>query len=227
MKKSFVTLLILHCFLSISIAQLSYDTLYKRTYYEQKVSQFKLLKQGSIRPIVFLGDSITDMGEWAELFGSTNVLNRGISSDITFGVLNRLDETIARKPSKIFILIGINDIARNIPDSVIVGNYEKIVQQIQQHSPNTKIYIQSILPTNNNFTEFKNHQNKTEHITFINTQLQKIATAYKATYVNIASVLLNDEQMLDSKYTNDGLHLKGEGYMAWKNYLIKNNYCCN
>jgi lysophospholipase L1-like esterase len=214
------------CLQSNIQAQLSYDTSYKRTYYEQKLTQFNMLKKSAIKPIVFLGDSITDMGEWAELFGTTMVLNRGISADITFGVLNRLQEVTQRQPSKIFILIGINDVARNIPDSIIVANYTKIVQRIRKESPATKIYIQSLFPTNNNFTEFKNHQNKTEHIAFINQQLQQIAQQNQAVYVNVASVLVDANNKLSSAFTNDGLHLKGEGYLAWKNYLIQHNYCC-
>jgi lysophospholipase L1-like esterase len=31
---------------------------------------------------------------------------------------------------------------------------------------------------------------------------------------------------LNKLYTNDGLHLTGEGYMVWKNELINKRYCC-
>mgnify|MGYP000061554644 CR=1 FL=1 len=64
--------------------------------------------------IIFLGNSITDIGEWTEVWQDIHVKNRGISGDNTFGVLARLDEVVSSKPSKIFIMIGINDISKNI-----------------------------------------------------------------------------------------------------------------
>jgi len=57
------------------------------------------------------------------------VINRGIAGDITFGVLGRLDEVIARKPAKLFIKIGINDISKNIPDEIIVENILTMVRK--------------------------------------------------------------------------------------------------
>src|SRR5690349_16498569 len=64
--------------------------------------------------IIFLGNSITEGGQWTKLTGDASVINRGISGDITYGVLKRLPDIIKRKPSKLFILIGINDIAKDI-----------------------------------------------------------------------------------------------------------------
>ena len=47
---------------------------------------------------IFLGNSITEMGDWKTLTGDTTVLNRGIGGDITYGVLDRLDEVIRHRP---------------------------------------------------------------------------------------------------------------------------------
>src|SRR5690606_42060066 len=52
----------------------------------------------------------------------------------SFGVIRRIDEAVRGRPSAIFILIGINDLGRNIPDSIIVRNHERIVRYIQTHS---------------------------------------------------------------------------------------------
>jgi len=60
----------------------------------------------------------------------STVINRGIGGDITFDVLQRLDDVIKRKPSKLFILIGINDIGKDIPDAVIADNYRKIITRV-------------------------------------------------------------------------------------------------
>ena len=98
----------------------------------------------SNKDIVFLGNSITaGIPIGMNCCSCNNARNRGISGDITFGVLERLDEVIEGKPAKVFILIGINDISRNIPDSVIIRNYRKMVTRIQTGSPATKIYLQT------------------------------------------------------------------------------------
>lgn len=204
-------------------AQQGYDTTFRSYYYDQKLSLFEKMPTPA-QAVVWLGDSITDGGEWSELFPEQKNLNRGISADNTFGVLYRLPEIIRRKPSKIFILIGINDIARNIPDSVILRNYRRIIETIQAQSPATRLFVQSILPTNDQFPQFKNHQHKTEHIRYINNALQNLCAEKKITLVNLYDAFLDAEGKLDNRYTNDGLHLTGEGYLRWKEVLVQGGY---
>lgn len=200
-----------------------YDTTFHTTYYDQKVTQFRMLPDTK-REIIFLGNSITDIGEWVEIWQNPRVKNRGISSDVTFGVLNRLDEVVSSKPEKVFIMIGINDIAKNIPDSVILDNHKKIIRYIKEASPSTTIYEQSILPTNSDFTEFKRHQNKTEHILAVNKGLEELARQEKITFINLYPLFTDNSGKLSNSYTNDGLHLLGAGYELWKNYLREKKY---
>jgi lysophospholipase L1-like esterase len=200
-------------------AQATIDTTYKTTYYEQKVTLFRLLPNTK-GEIIFLGNSITDIGEWAEIWQNKKVHNRGISGDNTFGVLARLDEVTASKPAKIFIMIGINDIAKETPDSIIIVNYKKIISRIKIESPATKIIVQSILPTNNDFTEFKRHQNKMEHVLFVNASLENYCKEMGLVYVDLYTAFLDENKKLDKKYTNDGLHINGYGYMKWKEILV-------
>ncbi len=204
-------------------AQVKVDTTYMSTYYEQKVTLFRLLPDTK-KEIIFLGNSITDIGEWAEIWNNKKVKNRGISGDNTFGVLARLGEVLSSAPSKIFIMIGINDIARETPDSIIISNYKKILKSIQAQSPATKIFVQSILPTNDNFTEFKRHQQKTAHIIVINKVLEQYCVANKIIYVDLYSSFLDQDKKLNRQYTNDGLHINGAGYLKWKEILIQKGY---
>jgi lysophospholipase L1-like esterase len=204
-------------------AQQTYDSTYRFYYYDQKLSMFEQMPTPK-NCIIWVGDSITDGGEWSELFPNYNTMNRGISSDITFGILNRLHEITRRKPKKVFILIGINDISRNIPDDVILRNYRKIIDSLRIQTPSTQIYIQSILPANNNYKDFKNHQNKTEHILFLNSELKKLCTEKKINYVNLYDAFIDKEGKLNPLYTNDGLHLTGKGYVKWKEVLLTNKY---
>ncbi len=57
-------------------------------YWDRKSSLFEILLYAE--DIVMLGNSITDGGEFSELFGIHNIKNRGISSDVITGVEKRL-----------------------------------------------------------------------------------------------------------------------------------------
>jgi lysophospholipase L1-like esterase len=169
--------------------------------------------------IIFLGNSITAGVEWQELLGNPNIRNRGISGDITFGVLARLDEITAGQPAKVFILIGINDIAKNIPDSVISANHRRIVRYIKSHAPRTKIYLHTLLPVNKEFAKHQTHYNKDEHILRVNENLKLIAKEEKVELIDLHSKFLNANGKLIDKYTYDGLHLTAEGYRHWAGIL--------
>jgi lysophospholipase L1-like esterase len=188
------------------------------TYWHQKASLFKLLPNARDE-IIFLGNSITDGCEWAELFGDSNIKNRGISGDVTDGVLDRLDEIVESKPKMIFLMIGVNDLARGKSEEYIVTNIKKIVNNIRSASPKTRIYIESVLPVNPAFERFENHVNKTAEILNINKMLQDLARESEITYIDIHLLLADENNLLRPKYTNDGLHLTGAAYLVWKSAI--------
>ena len=210
MKHILITLFVV-LFAQISDAQ----TQKYSTFYMQRSSLFNKLSITS-KDIVFIGNSITNGAEWNELFPQKRVKNRGISGDTSEGVFDRLDAVVKGKPAKIFILIGVNDISREIKVETIVLNMKRIVEKIQKESPKTKIYIQSILPVNPDFEMFKGHM-KPELIKEINQFYQNIAQEYNVNYIDLYSHFLEDgTDKMNKKYTNDGLHLLGEGYLLWR-----------
>ena len=194
------------------------DSAVRPAAYKLRLDLFKRYPNSS-KDIIFLGNSITQGVDWAELLQNPNCKNRGISGDITYGVLERLGEVTEGKPAKVFVLIGINDIEHNIPDTLIVNNYRRIIRQIKVASPKTKIYFHTLLPVNNEFTQFKKHYNKDEHIAFVNTELKKITEAEKITLIDLHPHFLDASNKLDKRYTQDGLHLNADGYQVWAGIL--------
>jgi lysophospholipase L1-like esterase len=176
--------------------------------------------------IMFLGNSITEGGDWKKLTGDSTVLNRGIGGDITFGILNRLPEILRHQPSKVFLLIGINDIGKDIPDAVIVDNILKIAAAIKAGSPSTQLYIQSILPLNPEVQGFPQHYDKQEHVLHTNKLLAEACEKNGLTFVNIHDLFTDGKGLLRADLTGDGLHLKsgGEGYVKWVAYLRSKKY---
>lgn len=165
--------------------------------------------------IVFLGNSITDGAEWYELLGNKRIRNRGISADVTEGILLRLDAITKLKPAKIFIMIGVNDLSRNMPVSDITANYRKILERIKSESPKTRVYIQSVLPVNPATGMALNHTNKTDLIMELNANLRTLAAESGHTYIDLFSVMADVNNHLPRKYSIDGLHLSYEGYRVW------------
>ncbi|MGH2644303.1 MAG: family 20 glycosylhydrolase, partial [Chitinophagaceae bacterium] len=193
------------------------DSLFS-TYYLQRVSQFRLLPYTK-NDVIFLGNSITDGGEWTEMFNDVHVLNRGISGDVTKGVLNRLDDIVARKPDKVFLLIGTNDLARGILPDTVIKNILRIVSLIHAYSPATEMYVQSIFPVNPDKHIFPTHVNKSKDIIYINRHLEEDAKTSGYTFIDVFDALKDKEGYLNLHYTNDGLHLLGPGYMIWKHIV--------
>lgn len=184
-------------------------------YWNQRASHFRQLPNTK-GEIIFLGDSITDGCNWTELFNDVRIKNRGISGDVTPGILTRLDEVVESKPTKIFLMIGINDLAIGFSPEQIVNNIKAIVKSIQKESPDTLVYLEGILPVNSDYSNFPNHNNKTQEILGINRVLKRLAEEYGVTYIDLHSRFIVDDYKLNPEYTNDGLHLTGAGYMAWK-----------
>jgi hexosaminidase len=193
------------------------DSLFS-TYYHQRLSHFRTLPITK-NDIIFLGNSISDGGEWSELFADNRFKNRGISGDVSAGVLNRMDEIISRKPAKVFLLIGINDLSRSISTDSIFKNITKIASYLKQESPSTKLYVQSILPVNDVYKKFGSHTNKGEQITLLNGTLKQNSERYQYTYVDLHSSFCDENGKMIKELTNDGLHLKGDGYLLWKHLI--------
>ncbi|MBD0265401.1 MAG: G-D-S-L family lipolytic protein [Tolypothrix sp. Co-bin9] len=186
-------------------------------YYLHKKSQFEKLPK-SESDIIMLGDSITDEGEWTELLG-LNVKNRGISGDTIERILHRLDTILESKPKQIFLMIGINDLVNEGKSvAATLEEYKKILRNFQEETPNTKIFVQSVLPVNNKVHLYWQDNN---NILKLNSGLKKLAKEFNYEYIDIFSLLLDSENQLDAQYTLDGLHINGQAYLVWKAVIEK------
>ena len=189
------------------------------TFYYQRATLFEVLPT-SKSDIIFLGNSITNGGEWAELLGNPHAKNRGISGDTTQGVLDRLSTITKGKPSKIFLLIGTNDLSRGKSVDEVAKNVEKIVERVKRESPATKLYVQSVLPVNPKFNKFLGHMNRQKDIAVLNAKIKAIAARHGVTYIDVyKSLVTPSTDVMNPEYTNDGLHLLGKGYLKWVDVL--------
>lgn len=208
MKKSvLLVLMILSLFATCKAQENKYST-----YYYQRVTLFEVLPTDTT-DIIFLGNSITDGAEWFELLDNRHCKNRGISGDTTSGVYDRLGVITKGQPSKVFLLIGINDLGRGATTDAVFDGIVRIVQRLQSESPRTEIYLLSILPVNDSTGLFTGHTARWSEIVPLNTRLSEMAKERCITFIDLFPHLaLSDEEKLDLRYSNDGLHLMGAGY---------------
>ncbi len=191
--------------------------MYETPFYWDKKTHFDTLPTSDAE-IIFLGDSLTDLCEWHELFKGLYIKNRGICGDTTEGILNRIDGIIEAKPKKVFLLIGINDINQGRAVDDIFKGYKKILETIQSSSPKTQVFIQSLLPVNNQ--KFPNH-GVNDKVRALNVKLQELAKELSFPYIDLFSFFLDNNQELDAQYTTDGIHLNGQGYLVWQENIEK------
>lgn len=185
------------------------------TYYDRRVSLFEFLPVFE-DDIIFMGNSITDGGEFSELLQMPNVKNRGISSDVMSGVEKRLEQVLRGKPKKLFLLIGINDVSHKLTVDQLAARYSKLVKRIRELSPSTKVYLQSVMPVNNDFGRYKTLYGKEQTIKLFNERIARIADEEGCVFIDLTPALADPKTgKLQRKFTNDGLHLTGAGYKAW------------
>lgn len=189
------------------------------SYFLDRDELFKTLHTDS-NSIVFIGTSLTQNFELAEFFQNLNLRNRGINGDVTEGVLARIDPILITKPAKLFIEIGINDLGTGVQRDHVAENYKELIRRIQDSSPGTKIYVQSLFPTQVEGGRYTTYCNKKVNgdIVYLNNELRKLTSLYKITFIDTYSGFVSDGQ-LNPIYSVDGIHLNAAGYKLWAKIL--------
>lgn len=189
------------------------DNVIHDPYYMMKQSMFNNARTNE-GCVIFLGDSLTDWLNLDELLPEVNALNRGIAADTTSGVLQRLDEVIRHKPSKLFLLIGVNDIAMGVGPEKITDNIRQVITRLKEGTPETKIYLQTLLPTNSALHK----QRPNDKINAVNKMLKSLAVESGCELVDL-NALLSENGELPARYTFDGLHINGEAAKKWIEHI--------
>ena len=187
---------------------------------EKIQTKYRELNQISvIEPdIIFIGDSIVEYYPLQELLGTTKtIVNRGIRGYQTGLLLDNLDAHLyGDTVDQIVLLIGTNDIGKDVPMSQALTNLESVIQSISRDYPLSQIKLVSILPVHQR-EEYKQtvYIRTNEKIKAWNQAYQELAFAYmQVEYVSVFEELLDQEGQLKSDYTTDGLHLSVSGYQA-------------
>lgn len=208
---------------TVKCARLQYyiDTQHQNKYTElwgQRATIFEALPVDT-NDIVMLGNSLTHGCEWHELLDMPNVLNRGIIGDVIQGIRLRVDPILDGHPKKIFLLSGVNDVSHNLSADSIANAMGELIDYIRTRSPQTRLYVQSMLPINNSFGRYKNLKDKEQVIRDANALIAAMAQDKGFTWINLYPAVADKDGNLRTDLTNDGLHLLAPGYRIWADII--------
>ena len=193
----------------------------KKMKVERYGEENKTVKTGQV---VFTGSSLMEMFPINKLLAEhgdeTIIYNRGVGGFLSNELLAVIDVcAIDLKPSKVFINIGTNDLSwDNIPISEMIGNYDKIISEIEKNVPDVKIYLMAYYPVN---FEAASEEMKeclkirtNDKINRANEEVKKLADKHGQRYIDINRNLKDEHGRLKSEYTIEGMHINEDGYRA-------------
>ena len=160
--------------------------------------------------VLFLGDSITEAGDWVKLFPNITSANQGISWDTVAGVGSRLPQIILNSPDKIFIKIGTNDIGYDHDPVDMAAELEDVIKVLKFARPDTKIYLQSVLP--------RELSNKAK-VAAINAEYEKVAADMNIPFIDLTGAFRAQNGAMREDLSDDELHLNAKGYDVWRNAI--------
>lgn len=220
-SKTLIAIIIIICLLTFIIYHYT-------TFNHHKVKVVTKIKEVEKVPAnyLFLGDSITDFYDLDKYYNELPVVNSGISGNTTDDILNDMKKRAYQyNPSKVFLLIGTNDLIHNKSNEEIVEKVEKIIEEIKENRSKAEIYLQSIYPVNYKLSPYMVKSRKNDDIKEINEKLEDYCEDNDITYIDMYDLLKDKDDNFNSKYTKDGLHPNDDGYEVitkeLKKYLDK------
>ena len=185
------------------------------------------LERGKSGPIgvLFLGDSITQgwtkaPDVWKEHYEKYQPANFGIGGDQTQHVIWRIEngELDGIKPKVVVLMLGTNNSGANTAAQIAAAD-KKIVQQIRQKLPNTKVLVLAIFPrgprTNAEGKVIDDGVKRMEIINAVNQELAKLDDGKMVRYLDINKKFLNAQGKIPNDVMPDQLHPNLKGYEIW------------
>jgi len=199
----------------VAAPKLGKDGAPQATFMKMHESFLKRGKDGKIG-VLFLGDSITEgwagkgKDVWTKTYGALDPANVGIGGDQTQHVLWRIDngELDGISPRVVVLMIGTNNIG--YPAEDIARADTKIVEEIHQKLPDTKLLLLGIFPRAAAASDPRRAKIKA-----VNAELAKLDDGSKTRYLDIGDKFLSPDGSLSKDIMPDYLHPNAKGYQIW------------
>ncbi len=178
---------------------------------------------------VFIGDSLTTGITLYDVMSNTTVLaSTGINLENVFTkeVIKQGENTVTvfdalkqKQPAKIYVMLGANGISQ-MEDSWILQQYDRLIKELKSQQPQAIIYVQSVLPINEEiFHQKYNNKLTNPKIDEINQQILKLAEDNQVYFIDLNTLFKDESGGMPREATPDGLHIKSEQYIQWFDFL--------
>lgn len=188
----------------------------KRKYNKQlDIISHRDIEQGQI---VLLGDCIMENIDMAKYFQDMTIYNNSLSGDTTTTLQQTLyKRAIKYKPSKLFLSIGLNDIAdETLSVKEIYNNIVAILTELKRRTRDTEVILVTLLPVHPSMRGHGVHERAKDidniEVEMLNYYLKNYARRKHLRIVDAYKHLKNDFDQLHIQYTSDGFHLNEKGY---------------
>lgn len=181
----------------------------------------------------FVGDSRTDgFMLYSGIGTGENLTSNGLSifrlaekKALTIGTEKyTLLEALAMKEyGKVYLSLGINELGYNGKnDERFYTSYCAAIDEIRRVQPNAVIYIQGLIPLNEEQIEAYNgnkYNLSNEHLRVFNDLLRRAAQDKQVVYLDLYAEFADENGSLPEEDSRDGVHLKKEPCKRWLEYL--------
>ncbi|SFD09627.1 Lysophospholipase L1 [Chitinophaga sp. CF118] len=195
------------------------------SFYDWDARHNEILTMNSVQApkVLLIGNSITHFwgglpaaplargaDSWKEVLDPLGTRNLGFGYDRVENVLWRVyhDELDGYQASKIYIMIGTNNLGINTDEEIVAG-LKLLVTAIRQRQPQAGILLSGILP----------RTNMEKRIVRINQLIMQMAGEQQVQFINPGTVLLKADATIDASLFTDGLHPNGTGYSKLAHFL--------
>ncbi len=202
----------------------SYKTVGGRTFYSAWSSVKTTTTKRKVT--VFAGDSIMT-GLYASSYNGiskvgisgslqvvayTGINTQNFSTKAAFGSQSCLSKIISYNPTRVYIMLGMNEVEYVTADTYI-SYYKKIIQKIQNSCPGVDIVVLSVSPVTQSVAARRKGFQK---IDSFNSKLKSLARKLGCRYYNFAAKFKDSNGYLKSGYSGgDGIHWNAKGYQKF------------
>jgi beta-glucosidase len=184
----------------------------------------KVADTGQHAPVLFLGDSITDLlstgaGQpaWHSFLAPLGAVNFAVGGAFTSNVLWQIEmgQVTAVRPDVIVLQIGTNNLGAGHSPAATAAGITKVVDELQKQLPNSRILLVGILPRGANANDpFR------AKIAQVNRQISALNDSDAVRFLNVGARLLDEDGSLSPRVMPDFLHPSLLGYIEYLSAIV-------
>lgn len=201
------------------LENLNVDEIEKEIKDSQKMARMKEVTGDSgeidfkkyFKDTIFVGDSITEFISAAEILPESNVYAKKGKSIL--GTEEDVKKLKYSKPERVIMLFGMNDVVNFSSVDDFKNRYIKLINDIKEATPDTKIYVESPTPIAAKAENTENGLNN-ERLDKFRQAVKESAEETDVTYVDITQILNTGDY-----FEQDGIHFKYNFYDVLFKYL--------